>query len=81
MIGMIQVQNIMLGHIRPSWQGSPDGASKDSFGRTVGIYGNTVIIGAHDDGANGDDSGLTLVFIRNGVTWMPHVIQIKRGYS
>ena len=42
---------------------APDGYSKDSFGRTVGIYGKNVIISAHNDDDNREDSGLTHVFI------------------
>ena len=51
---------------------APDGSSEDSLGRTVGIYGKTVIIGAHNDDNNREDSGSTHVFIWNGVTWTSH---------
>ena len=35
----------------------------------MGIYGDTVIIGAYGDDDNGSDSGSVHLFVRNGVTW------------
>lgn len=42
-----------------------DGASKDSFGASVAISGDTVIIGAVLDDDLGEDSGSAYVFVRN----------------
>lgn len=55
--------------------------SFDSFGYSVAVSGNTVVVGAYDEdsnatGVNGDDtnnsassSGAAYVFVRNGSTW------------
>jgi len=48
---------------------APDGSAADDFGRSMGIYGDTVIIGAPYDDDNGSDSGSVHLFVRNGVTW------------
>ncbi|MFN9992678.1 MAG: FG-GAP repeat protein, partial [Phycisphaerales bacterium] len=47
-----------------------DGAASDSFGTSVGITGNTVIVGARldDVGAN-VDQGSAYVFLRTGTAW------------
>ncbi len=42
-----------------------DGAALDAFGISVGISGDTVIVGAHND----DDKGSAYIFVRNGITW------------
>lgn len=49
-----------------------DGADGDSFGFTVAIAGETIIVGAHTDnvGAN-SNQGSAYIFIRNGSTWSP----------
>ena len=39
-----------------------DGAANDRFGRSVSISGDTVIVGAHLDDANGDGSGSAYIF-------------------
>jgi hypothetical protein len=39
-----------------------DGATGDDFGRTVGISGNTAIVGAREDDDNGFDSGSAYLF-------------------
>ena len=39
-----------------------DGASSDSFGRSVAIDGNTLVVGAFYDDDNGNDSGSVYVF-------------------
>jgi len=44
---------------------APDGSSFVQFGITVGIYGDTAIIGALEYNA----SGSVHLFVRNGVTW------------
>ena len=36
------------------------------------IYGDTTIVGARFDDNNGNASGSAHVYVRNGVTWMPH---------
>jgi hypothetical protein len=47
-----------------------DGAVQDSFGFSVGISGDTVVVGAYGDtiGANAG-RGSAYVFVRNGATW------------
>jgi len=49
---------------------APNGADGDNFGWSVAIHGNTVIVGAYEDGDNGTSSGSVDVFVRNGGTWM-----------
>lgn len=46
-----------------------DGAPRDYFGRSVSISGDYVIAGAPDDDDNGDGSGSTYIFKREGVSW------------
>ena len=47
-----------------------DGATADSFGRSVSIAADTVAVGApRDDTAAGADSGSAYVFVRSGTTW------------
>ena len=48
---------------------APDGSADDDVGYIVGIYGDTVIIGAYGDDDNGSASGSVHLFIRTGVTW------------
>jgi hypothetical protein len=47
-----------------------DGAASDSFGSSVAISGDTVVVGAFIDdvGANGNQ-GSAYVFVRSGTTW------------
>ncbi|MBI4661195.1 MAG: tandem-95 repeat protein [Verrucomicrobia bacterium] len=48
-----------------------DGASNDSFGDSVAISGDTVIIGASwDDVGSNPDQGSAYVFTRSGTTWI-----------
>jgi hypothetical protein len=42
-----------------------DGASGDSFGRSVSISGDTVVVGAYGDDDNGSDSGSAYIFSRD----------------
>jgi hypothetical protein len=42
-----------------------DGASDDSFGSSVSISGDTVVVGAYLDDANGQDSGSVYIFGRD----------------
>jgi len=42
---------------------APDGVTKEYFGRSMAIYGNTAIVG------NSAQLGSADVFVRNGVTW------------
>jgi hypothetical protein len=42
-----------------------DGASYDYFGSSVSISGDTVVVGAHNDDDNGDDSGSAYIFGRD----------------
>jgi UDP-3-O-[3-hydroxymyristoyl] glucosamine N-acyltransferase len=46
-----------------------DGAAHDVFGESVGVDGNTAVIGARLDDDNGVASGSAYVFIRSGTTW------------
>ena len=46
-----------------------DGASGDSFGRSVAVDGDTVVVGAHQDDDKGDDSGSTYVFTKPSGGW------------
>ena len=41
---------------------APDGAANDSFGRTVAVSGNVVIIGAYEDDDKGSNSGSAYVY-------------------
>lgn len=46
-----------------------DGASNDLFGHSVGISGQTIVVGAIWDDDAGADSGSAYVFLRSGTTW------------
>ncbi len=47
-----------------------DGAATDYFGWSVGIFGDTVIVGAdNDDNAGGTDAGSAYVFTRSNTVW------------
>ncbi|MCB1581596.1 MAG: FG-GAP repeat protein [Xanthomonadales bacterium] len=46
-----------------------DGASSDQFGSAVSLSGDRVVIGAHLNDDNGDDSGSVYVFDFDGVSW------------
>jgi hypothetical protein len=46
-----------------------DGSSNDQFGLAVAISGDTAIIGAPNDSANGTDSGSVYVFVRSDGAW------------
>jgi|GEM_PF-5384024 len=49
---------------------APDGAAEDRFGRAVGLFGNTLMVGApRDDNGSGADAGAVYVFTRSGTTW------------
>jgi hypothetical protein len=47
-----------------------DGAVGDYFGISVGICDNTVIVGAHRDDDNGNNSGSAYIFRFNGSSWV-----------
>jgi len=47
-----------------------DGAEDDSFGRSVAIDGNIVIVGADGDDDNGSSSGSAYIFRYNGSNWV-----------
>ena len=47
-----------------------DGATKDYFGKSVSIDGDTAIIGAYGDVDLGSSSGSAYIFIRSGTTWI-----------
>ena len=46
-----------------------DGAASDSFGISVSVSGDTVIVGALEDDDNGDASGSAYIFTRTGTDW------------
>ena len=46
-----------------------DGASGNSFGFSVAVNGDTIVVGAFLDDDNGSDSGSAYVFIRTGTIW------------
>lgn len=47
-----------------------DGAASDYFGYSVGLSGDTALIGAYGDGKSGIvDAGSAYVFVRIGTTW------------
>ncbi len=46
-----------------------DGAAGDDFGYSVGIDGDTVVVGAPDDDDVGTTSGSAYIFVRSGNTW------------
>jgi hypothetical protein len=46
-----------------------DGANGDFFGRSVGVDGNVVVVGADGDNDLGTDSGSAYVFRFNGTSW------------
>ncbi len=46
-----------------------DGVEYDWFGRDVAIFGDTAIVGARMDDANGLESGSAYVFVWDGTTW------------
>ncbi|CAE7214981.1 unnamed protein product [Symbiodinium natans] len=43
---------------------------QDSFGRSIGISGDTVVVGAPGDNDRGDDSGAAYVFVRKANTFV-----------
>lgn len=42
-----------------------------SFGASLGISGDTIVVGSYDESSEGQDSGAAYVFLRNGSTWTP----------
>ncbi len=46
-----------------------DGSGSDQFGLAVAISGDTAVIGAPNDSANGTDSGSVYVFVRSDGAW------------
>jgi hypothetical protein len=50
-----------------------DGATDASFGQSVSISGDFVVIGAHKDDDNGSESGSAYVFHRVGTNWVEQV--------
>jgi hypothetical protein len=46
-----------------------DGTPEDLFGHAVSMNGETVVIGAYEDDANGNASGSAYIFNRSGTTW------------
>jgi nucleoside-specific outer membrane channel protein Tsx len=47
-----------------------DGAPSDTFGNTVAVAGETVVVGAQFDDDNGTDAGLAYVFRYDGTAWV-----------
>lgn len=48
---------------------APDAAAGDTFGQSVTVDGDTVVIGSPRDDDDGMDSGAVYVFTRSGTTW------------
>ena len=48
---------------------APDAAPGDRFGHSVAVDGNTVVIGAYQDDANGSGSGSAYVFTKDSDGW------------
>jgi hypothetical protein len=48
---------------------APDGAPSNYFGQSVGVSGNTVVVGAYYDDDNGSASGSAHIYRFNGSTW------------
>ena len=46
-----------------------DGAAADRFGGSVGVDGDTIVVGAYSDDDNGADSGSAYVFTRPATGW------------
>ena len=46
-----------------------DGFGGDSFGSSVAVSGDTVVVAAHGDDDNGNFSGSVYVFVRSGTSW------------
>ncbi|MGE0128251.1 MAG: putative Ig domain-containing protein [Blastocatellales bacterium] len=46
-----------------------DAAAQDDFGGSVGISGETIVVGAYLDNDAGSNSGSAYVFVRTGTTW------------
>ena len=46
-----------------------DAEAQDQFGMTVGIYGDTVVVGAQLEDTGGSNAGAAYVFTRSGTTW------------
>jgi hypothetical protein len=44
-------------------------AAEDSFGRSVSLAGDTLVVGATGDDELGDRSGAAYIFVRSGTTW------------
>jgi hypothetical protein len=47
-----------------------DPEAGDEFGESVGISGDTIVVGAHRDDDGADDAGSAYVFTRIGETWL-----------
>jgi len=46
-----------------------DGEATDSFGNSIGVSGDTALVGARGDDDQGDSSGSAYVFVRSGGAW------------
>ena len=46
-----------------------DGAAGDGFGRSVSVHGGTIVVGAHRDNDDGNDSGSAYVFVKPSTGW------------
>ena len=47
-----------------------DGAAGDNFGISVAVDGDTAVVGAYHDDANGNNSGSAYVFVFDGSSWI-----------
>ena len=48
---------------------APDGALGDKFGHSVGISGDTVVVGSYNDDSPLSNAGSAYVYVRSGTTW------------
>ncbi|EJK67400.1 hypothetical protein THAOC_11578, partial [Thalassiosira oceanica] len=58
---------------------APDGVSSDCFGRSVAMYGDTIVVSAECDDDYGDSSGAAHVFVRSGEGWQHQAKLLEPG--
>lgn len=56
-----------------------DAVAFDEFGRSVAISGDTIVVGAHESDALGEDSGAAYVFVRSDSAWSEQARLLSRG--
>lgn len=58
-----------------------DGAANDYFGYSVGVSGDTVVVGAYADDDNGSGSGSVYVYEKPGTGWADGYESVKQSAS